>query len=117
MDSSARGRKSGVPAAIMPQITSKTDRLMARIAFVILAAGALYGTVMFGRPLYYRFAADVLRPFGHGDPGGGRRALSPMQACFRGYVTSSAHAICMACCMLGFPGVHASLHACVFVYA
>ena len=42
---------------------SKTDRLMSRIAIAIFTLGAIYGLFSFGRPLYWRFYANVLRPF------------------------------------------------------
>ncbi|KAG1680607.1 hypothetical protein FOA52_015056 [Chlamydomonas sp. UWO 241] len=54
------------PGAPEPRmIRTKTDRLMARAAVLIFALGACYAVVLLGRPLYYRFAADVLRPFQH----------------------------------------------------
>eukprot|EP00955_Chlamydomonas_euryale_P108671 365865-Chlamydomonas_euryale.AAC.14 len=44
---------------------------MARVAVGLLAAGAIALMYVLGGPLYYRFTADVLRPFDAGQPGGG----------------------------------------------
>jgi len=45
---------------------SRTDRLMARVAIAIFSLGAIYGILSFGRPIYWRFYATVLRPFEDG---------------------------------------------------
>eukprot|EP00798_Chlamydomonas_sp_ICE-L_P001848 gene1848-33268_t len=45
------------------RVKSKTDRMMARVALIIIALGALYGIYAFSAPLYYRFVADVVKPF------------------------------------------------------
>lgn len=42
---------------------SKTDRLMSRVAIALFSLGAIFGLYSFGRPLYWRFYATVLRPF------------------------------------------------------
>ena len=49
---------------------SPTDRLMARVAITILSLGAIYGIFSFGRPIYWRFYATVLKPFEDGGEGG-----------------------------------------------
>ena len=48
---------------------SPTDRMMARVAITILTFGAIYGLFSFGRPVYWRFYATVLRPFEDGGVG------------------------------------------------
>ena len=49
---------------------SRTDRLMARVAISILSLGLVYGIISFGRPIYWRFYATVLRPFEDGSERG-----------------------------------------------
>lgn len=49
---------------------SPTDRMMARVAITIFTFGAIYGIFAFGRPIYWRFYANVLRPFEDGGIGG-----------------------------------------------
>ena len=49
---------------------TKTDRFMSRIAVIILSMGAIYMVFTFGRPIWWRLYASVLRPFEDGSSGG-----------------------------------------------
>ncbi|KXZ43660.1 hypothetical protein GPECTOR_83g272 [Gonium pectorale] len=44
-------------------VTSRTDRLMARIALVIVAGGLLYGAYSLGGPVWWRVYATVIHPY------------------------------------------------------
>ena len=45
---------------------TKTDRLMARVAVTILSLGAIYILYSFSRPIWWRFKANVIKPFKDG---------------------------------------------------
>ncbi|GIL83523.1 hypothetical protein Vretimale_10343 [Volvox reticuliferus] len=49
-------------AAPVP-VTSRTDRLMARIALVIVAGGLVYGFYSLGGPIYWKVYATVIHPY------------------------------------------------------
>ncbi|KAG2496814.1 hypothetical protein HYH03_005220 [Edaphochlamys debaryana] len=49
-------------AAPVP-VQSRTDRLMARIALVIVAGGLVYGFYSLGGPVYWKFYATIIHPF------------------------------------------------------
>ncbi|GFR51919.1 hypothetical protein Agub_g14403 [Astrephomene gubernaculifera] len=45
------------------QVSSRTDKLMARIALVIVASGVLYGCYAMGGPVYWKVYATLIHPY------------------------------------------------------
>ena len=106
---------------------SPTDRMMARVAITIFTFGAIYGIFAFGRPIYWRFYANVLRPFEDGGVGGldpldddpFSAAVVEQQKHIHGQsreiLLRSAHAAAWAPCApmhrhIGFMPLHADAH-------
>lgn len=49
----------------MPSVSSPTDRMLARLALLIITGGLLYGSLAVLGPLYWRLYSTHIRPFDH----------------------------------------------------
>lgn len=49
--------------AVPVPVSTRTDKLMARIALVIVTGGILYGAYALGGPLWWKFYATVVHPY------------------------------------------------------